>query len=151
MQFQQLFNRLQSAQDRIEVAAILVELAERAERNVILQEALKKVELPPPYNILKYTSPSPGGRKKGYWGRVPYTHDFPSINQVQARLEFSKINYSLFGTKGTVERPDGTRIGRVNFIAGELMRSRRVVSEEEKADRQRQKAIERIAQSEHFQ
>ncbi len=130
------------------MAAILVELAACAERNPTLQDILRKIDLPVPYNILKYTSP--GGRRKGYWGRIPYTRDFPSINQVQARLEFSKINYTLFGTKGTVERPDGTRIGLVNHLAGELMRSRKIVSEGEKADRQRQKAIERIAQAEHF-
>ncbi len=148
MQLQHLFNKLQTARDRIEIARVLVELAARAERNPTLQEVLRKIELPAPYNILKYTSP--GDRRKGYWGRIPYTRDFPSINQVQARLEFSKINYALFGTKGTVERPDGTRIGRVNFMAGELMRARKIVSEGERADRQRRKAIERLMQPEHF-
>lgn len=148
MQLQHLFNKIMTTQSRIEMAAILVELAERAERNLTLQEFLRKTRLPAPYNVLEYISP--GGRRRGYWGRIPHTRDFPSINQVQARLEFSKINYSLFGTKGTVERPDGTRIGLVNYFAGELMRSRRVVSEEEKAGRLRQKAIERIALAEHF-
>lgn len=147
MRLQHLFNKLQTTQDRIEIARVLVELAGRAERNPALQEVLRKTELPAPWNILEYVKP---GNRCGYWARIPYWREHPSVAQAQARLEFSKINYSLFGTKGIVERPDGTRIGLLNQLAGELMRSRKIVSEESKADGQRQKAIERIARLEHF-
>ncbi|MBU3967578.1 MAG: hypothetical protein KKG76_09415 [Euryarchaeota archaeon] len=143
MKLQPLFNKLQTTRDRIGIARVLVELASRAEHNPTLQEVLAKIRLPSPFNVVEYVRP--GDRRKGYWARIPYTREHPSVAQVQARLEFSKINFSLFGTKGTVERPDGTRIGRVNLIVGDLMRSQRIVSEEEKADRQKQKAIERIA------
>lgn len=141
-QSKQLLSKIQTAHDRLELAAILVTLAERAENNPMLQETLKKLELPAPYNVLEYIKP---GNRRGYWGRIPYTREHPSARQLQARLNFSEINYSLFGTKGTVERPDGTRIGLVNLLAGKIMRSCKVVSEEEKANRQRQKSIERIA------
>lgn len=143
MQLHQLFNRLQTAQDRVEVATILVDLATRAERNTALQDVLRKIKLPSPYDVLEYTRPSSRG-KKGYWGRIPRWRQYPSIAQAQARLTFSEINFSLFGTKGTVERPDGTRIGLVNFIAGEQMRSRKIVSEGEMNDRTRQRMIERL-------
>jgi len=146
MQLQQLFDRLQIAQDRVEVATILVDLATRAERNTALQNVLRNIKLPSPYDVLEYTRPSSRG-KKGYWGRIPSWRQYPSIAQAQARLTFSEINFSLFGTKGTVERPDGTRIGLVNHLVGEFMRSRRIVNEEEKVDRQRQKAMDRIVEA----
>ncbi|MDO8724898.1 MAG: hypothetical protein Q7J35_02385 [Candidatus Methanoperedens sp.] len=138
---------MQTTQDRMEIARVLVEFAERAERNPTLQNTLRKMELPAPFNVIEYVKP---GNRRGYWARKSYSREHPSVAQAQARLEFSEINYSLFGTKGTVERSDGTRIGRVNFIAGELMRSRKIISEEEKADRQKQRAIERLVQVEHF-
>ncbi len=150
MQLQHLISKLQSTQDRMEIAAILVELAETAESNPTLQDVLRKAELPPPCHIFEYVKPSGGGKKRGYWARIPHTREHPSANQLQARLAFSEINYSLFGTKGTVERPDGTHIGHVNHLAGELMRGRKSVSNEERVQRQRQKAIDRIAQVEHF-
>lgn len=128
----------------MEVATILVDLATRAERDTALQDVLRKIKLPSPYDVLEYTRPSSRG-KKGYWGRIPRWRQYPSIAQAQARLTFSEINFSLFGTRGTVERSDGTCIGLVNHLAGKLMRSRRIVSEEEKADRQKQKIIERLA------
>lgn len=138
-----LLRRLVNSRDRTETAAILVELADRAERNPLLQEILGKMQLPPPFHIFEYRKAS---GKKGYWARIPYTREHPSAGELEARLTFSEIAYSLYGTRGTVERSDGTRIGLVNHLQGEIMRGMEIVSDEEKVERQKQKAIERIAQ-----
>lgn len=137
----QLYRQIQNSNDRMEVARILVELADRAEHNVMLREILRKTVLPPPFNVFEYIKPN---NRRGYWARKPYWREYPTKAQLQVRLQFSKISYSLFGTKGTFERPDGTRIGRVNQLAGDLMRSRKIVSKEEREERKKQKAIERI-------
>lgn len=138
----QLLRQIQNSNDRMEMARILVELADRAEHNVMVREILRKTVLPPPFNMLEYIKPN---NRRGYWARKPCWRDYPTKAQLQARLQFSKINYSLFGTKGTFERPDGTRIGRVNQLAGNLMRSRKIVSKQEREEGKKQKAIERIA------
>lgn len=139
-----LLRRLAGITDRMEMAAVLVELADRADRNAFLHELLGKLQLPPPFHVFEYRKAS---GKKGYWARIPYTREHPSAGELEARLTFSEIAYSLYGTKGTVERPDGTRIGCVNHLQGEIMRGMEIVSNEDKVERQKQKAVERIAQA----
>lgn len=136
-----LLKQVQAPKDRMEVARVLVELAENAENNPMLQEILRKIKLPPPYDVLEYRKPE---NRKGFWARIPYTREHPSEGELKSRLAFSEIAYSMYGTKGTVERPDGTRIARLNYLQGEIMRGMKVVSEDEKAERQRQKVLERI-------
>lgn len=140
----QLLRQVQVPKDRMEIARVLVELAENAENNTMLQETLRKIKLPPPYDVLEYRKRE---NSKGYWARIPYTREHPSEGEVETRLTFSEIAYSLFGTKGAVERPDGTRIARLNHLQGEIMRGMKVVSEDEKAERQKRKAMERITQA----
>ena len=139
-----LLKQVQVPKDRMEIARVLVDLAENAENNPMLQETLRKTKLPPPYDVLEYRKPA---NKKGFWARIPYTREHPSEGQLETRLVFSEIAYSLFGTKGAVERPDGTRIARLNHLQGEVMRGMKVVSEDEKAERQKRKAMERIVEA----
>lgn len=139
-----LLKQVQTPKDRMEIARVLVELAENAENNPMLQETLRKIKLPPPYDVMEYRK---RGNSKGYWARIPYTREHPSEGEVETRLTFSEIAYSLFGTKGTVERQDGTRIARLNHIQGEIMRGMKVVSEDEKTEKQRQKAMDRIVEA----
>jgi len=139
-----LLKQVQAPKDRMEIARVLVELAENAENNPMLQETLRKIKLPPPYDVLEYRK---RGNSKGYWARIPYTREHPSEGELETRLAFSEIAYSLFGTKGVVERPDGTRIARLNYLQGEIMGGMMVVSEDEKAERQKRKAMERIFES----
>lgn len=138
-----LLRMLANPVDRMETAAALVELAERAEKTPLLQEILGKIQLPPPFHIFEYRKPS---GKTGYWARIPYTREHPSASQLEARLTFSMISNSLYGTKGTVERQDGTRIATVPHLVGKIMSGMEIVSEEERAERQKQRAVERIAQ-----
>lgn len=139
---QQLLRQIQITGNRIKLAEILIELADRAENNPGLQQILRKITLPPPFNALEYIKP---GNRKGYWARKPYWREHPTANQLEARLRFSVINYHLYGTKGTVKRKDGTRIGLVNQLASDLMRRRKIVSAGELAERRKQKLIDRIA------
>ena len=139
-----LLKQVQAPKDRMEVARVLVELAENAENNPMLQETLKKIKLPPPYDIMEYRKP---GNRKGFWARIPYTREHPSEGELETRLAFSKVAYSLFGTNGTVERPDGTRIARLNYLQGEIMRGMKVVSDAKKTERNRQKVMERIVEA----
>lgn len=139
-----LIRRLTNSTDRMETAAILTELADRAERKPLLREILSKMQLRPPFHVFEYRKPA---NKKGYWARIPYNREHPSPAEIEARLTFSEIAYSLYGTRGTVERPDGTRIGLLNQSIGEMMRGMEIVSGDERVERQKQKAIERIAQA----
>lgn len=139
-----LLKRVQAPKDRMEIAGVLVELAENAENNPMLQEVLRKIKLPPPFNVLEYRKPA---NKKGYWARIPHGREHPSEGELETRLIFSEIAHSLFGTKGTVKRPDGTRIGRLNHLQGELMRGMKVMSQDEKAERDRRKTVDRITQA----
>ena len=139
-----LLRQVQAPKDRMELARVLVELAENAENNPMLQETLRKIKFPPPYDVLEYRKPV---NKKGYWARIPYTREHPSEVELETRLTFSEVAYSLFGTKGTVERPDGTRIARLNHIQGEIMRGMKVVSEDEKTEKQKRKAMDRIVEA----
>ncbi len=138
----QLLKQVQTLKERIEIASILVELANRAENNPRLQEILRKIKLRPPFSVLEYIKPR---NRRGYWARKPYWREHPTISQLQARLEFSEISYSLYGLKGTVKMSDRTRIPRDSYLVGELMRGKKFVSEEEIAQRRRQKSVERIA------
>lgn len=141
---QQLLKKIQTLEDKMEIAAILVELANRAENNPMLQEMLKKIKLHPPFDVLEYIKPR---NRKGFWARKPYWREHPTMPQLQARLEFSELSYSLYGLKGTVERQnsDHTRIPYNSYLVGELMRGKKFVSEEKLAARRRQKILERIA------
>lgn len=139
-----LLRQAQAPKDRMEIARVLVELAENAENNPMLQETLRKIKLPPPYDVLEYRKRE---NSKGFWARIPYTREHPSEGEVETRLTFSEIAYSLFGTKGTVERPDGTRIARLNQLQGEIMRGMKFVSEDEKTEKLRRKVMERITQA----
>lgn len=141
---QQILQRLQTSKDRMEMAVILTELAERAEKNPMMQDFLRKVRLRPPFDRFEYRKP---GNRKGFWARKPYWREHPTVPQLQAKLELSETANSLYGERGTVERPDGTRIARVPHLVGEQMRGKKFASEEEQAERKRQKTIERIAQA----
>lgn len=136
---QELLHRA-AASNRVDAAAALVTLADEAERSPYLQEYLRRVDLPPPFHIFEYVKP---GNRRGYWARKPYWREHPTRAQIQARLRFSKINWLLYDTRGTVERPDGTRISKISQLAGELMKGQ-IVSDEEKEERRKQKAIERL-------
>lgn len=141
---QQMVQRMQTSKDTIEMAEILTEFAERAEHNVMLQESLRKIRLRPPFDRFEYRKP---GNRKGFWARKPYWREHPTVPQLEARLELSETAYSLYGERGAVERPDGTRIARVPHLVGEQMRGMKFVSEDERAERKRQRIIERIAQA----
>jgi len=139
-----LLKQVQTPKDRMEFARVLVDLAENAENNPMLQETLRKIKFPPPYDVLEYRK---RGNSKGFWARIPYTREHPSRGELETRLTFSEIAYSLYGTKGNVERSDGTRIARLNHLQGEIMRGMEVVSEVEKAEKQKQKAMDRIVEA----
>jgi len=139
-----LLKQVRAPTDRMGFARVLVELAENAENNPMLQETLKKIKLPPPYDVMEYRKPE---NRKGFWARIPYTREHPSEGELEARLAFSEIAYSLFGTNGTVERPDGTRIARLNYYQGEIMRGMKFVSDDKKTERQRQRVMERIIEA----
>lgn len=141
---QSLLKQVQAPKDRMEVARVLVELAENAERNPMLQEILRKIKLPPPYDVMEYRKP---GKRKGFWARIPYTREHPSEGELETRLAFSEIAYSLFGTNGTVERQDSTRIAKLNYLQGEIMRGMKFVSDDKKTERQRQRVMERIIEA----
>ncbi|MDO9356502.1 MAG: hypothetical protein Q7T55_22585 [Solirubrobacteraceae bacterium] len=139
-----MLKQVQAPKDRMEIARVLVELAENAENNPMLQETLRKIKLPPPYDVLEYRKRE---NSKGFWARLPHTREHPSEGQLETRLAFSEIAYSLFGTKGAVEIPDGTRIARLNYLQGEIMRGMKAVSEDERAEKQKQKAMDRIVEA----
>lgn len=145
----QLFRMLQaSVHNRVMIAVILVELADRAERDPLLQEELHMIIPPPPLDNLEYVRPH-GFRgtsyTKGYWRRVPYTINMPTIPMAEHRLAVSKESYSLFGTKGVVVRPDGTQITRVAHTIGEKFQGVRYSTDEELAERKKRRTVERMA------
>lgn len=143
-----LFQMLRaSVHNRVMIAVILVELADRAEREPLLQEILYKTIPPPPLDNLEYVRPHGfrGSYTKGYWRRVRYTLDMPTIPMAEHRLAVSKLSYSMFGTKGIVERPDGTQINRAAHTLGETLRGVRYTTEDEMAERKRRRAVERMA------
>lgn len=145
----QLFRMLQaSAHNRVMIAVILVELADRAERDQMLQEMLHKIIPPHPLDNLEYVRPHDfrgESYTKGYWRRVRYTLDMPTIPMAEHRLAVSKLSYSLFGRKGIVERLDGTQITRVAHTIGERFRGIRYTTDEEITERKRRRAVERMA------
>jgi len=138
---QQLLQVIQTSENKIKVAESLVELAERAENNHMLQQLLRRITPPPPFNSLEYIKP---GNRKGCWAKKPYWREHPTEAQLEARLRFSEVNYFLYGTKGTVQRPDGTQTGLVNHLAGQLMRSKKTLNEKKLAERKKQKIIEKM-------
>lgn len=150
-----LFQMLQaSVHNRVMIAIILVELADRAERDPLLQEELHMIIPPHPLDNLEYVRPHDfrgESYTKGYWRRVRYTLEMPTIPMAEHRFAVSKFSYSMFGTKGVVERPDGTQINRVVHALGETFRGVRYVTDEEIADRKRCRAVERMAGEEPVQ
>jgi len=149
-----LFQMLQaSVHNRVMIAIILVELADRAERDPLLQEELYMTIPPPPLDNLEYVRPHDfkGSYTKGYWRRVRYTLDMPTMPMAEHRFAVSKFSYSMFGTKGVVERPDGTQIPLPAHALGETFRGVRYMTDEEIADRKRRRAVERMAGEEPVQ
>lgn len=145
LHYAELLQQLRVTGDRYEIAKLMVELVERAERSPHLQELLKKIKLNSPFDNFEYIKCL---NKKGFWRRVSYTREHPSVAQAEFRLAASKINADLFGTEGIVERLDGTRIPLAVHLAGEKLRGRKFTSDEEKAQREKERAVERIAGSE---
>jgi hypothetical protein len=137
-----LLNRLSRFQDdRLTIAAIMVELADRAERNAFLQELLRKIRMPKPFDTFEYKRGNP--HRKGHWAKRAYTRDFPTPAQLEARIHVAELSHSLFGTKGNMERDNDTRIARINYIVGEELRGKKIVSDEEKEE---QKKLSRIVE-----
>jgi len=131
-----LLNRLSRLQDdRLTIASMMVELADRAERNIFLQELLRKIKMPQPFDIFEYKRGNV--RRKGHWARRAYTRDFPTPAQLEARIQISELSHELSGTKGNVERKNDTIIARLNYIVGEELRGKRFVSDEEKEERKK--------------
>lgn len=129
--------------DRLTTAAMMIELAERAERNVFLQELLRKIRLPYPYDVFEYKRGN--AKRKGHWARWAYTRDFPTPAQLEARIQVAELSHSLFGTKGNVERDNDTTIARINYIVGEELRGKKIVSDEETEERKKLSRIVEIA------
>jgi hypothetical protein len=137
-----LLNRLSRLQDdRLTIASIMVELADRAERNIFLQELLRKIKMPQPFDTFEYKRGNE--RRKGHWARRAYTRDFPTPAQLEARIRVAEISHELSGTKGNVERNNDTKIARINYIVGEKLRGKRFVSNAEKEE---QKKLSRIVE-----
>jgi hypothetical protein len=114
---------------------MMVELADRAERNIFLQELLRKIKMPQPFDTFEYKRGNE--RRKGHWARRAYTRDFPTPAQLEARIQISELSHELSGTKGNVERKNDTIIARLNYIVGEELRGKRFVSDEEKEERKK--------------
>ena len=153
----ELFRMLQaSVHNRVMIAIILIELADRAERDPLLQEMLHMIKPPPPMDDFEYVRPhiKPGNLKKrsahvaGYWRRVQPNYVFPTIPQAEHRLAVSKYGYSLFKTKGVKVLPDGRQISRVVHSIGEKFRGVRYTTEEERAEKKRRRTVERMAGAE---
>lgn len=149
----QLLRMLQaSIHNRVMIAIILVELADRAERDPLLQEELHMIIPPPPLDNLEYVRPHiQRTYTKGYWRRVRYNLEMPTIPWAESMLALSEHAYSLFGTKGVITRPDGTQINRVVHALGEKFRGVRYVTDEELVERKRRRAVERMAGEEPVQ
>lgn len=140
----ELITTISLSQDRIAIASAMVELAERAEKNELLQKALKKIELPPPFDIFGYRKGESG--RRGGWYKKPNWMYERSPAQLYQQWKLSAIAYRLWGQKGNVVREDGTRIATINHMIGEELRGVKVISDVEKHERNRQRTIERIAQ-----
>lgn len=143
-QYEQILVQIQASKDKNETAVLMIELAEHAERNPMLQETLRKIKLKPPFDIFEYVKCY---NKKGFWRRTRPNREFPSVAEAEFRLEASKINAGLFGTKGVVDMLDGTRIPLRDYIAGEMMRGRKFISDEARDERERNKTIDRIVRT----
>ena len=142
--YQASLERLKTSGDRYEIAEAMLELADRAERSPLLQEILRKIKLRPPFENLEYIKCY---NRKGYWRRAPLNPDHPTVAQAEFQLKASQTHTSLFGIKGVVERLDGTRIPLEVHLASEMMRGMKFTSDEEKEERKRKKAIERIVRT----
>jgi hypothetical protein len=139
-----LFNRLSNFKDdRLTTAAMMIELAERAERNVMLQELLRKLRMPEPFDIFEYKRGNK--HRKGHWARRAYTREFPTPAQAEARLQMAELTHALFGTKGNMERDNDTTIARINYIVGEELRGKKIVSDEVKEERKKLSRMVEIA------
>lgn len=129
-----LLNRLSKFQDdELTTISIMLELAKRSQRDLFLQELLRKIKLPPPYDVFEYRRGNE--QRKGYWARRAYIRDFPTPAQLETMIRFGELSYSLYGTKGNVERHKDTTIARINYIVGEELRGKKIVGDEEKEER----------------
>lgn len=139
-----LLNRLSRFRDdRLTTAAMMVELAERAERNTFLQELLRKIRMPEPFDTFEYKRGN--ARRKGHWARRAYTRDFPTPAQLEARIQVAELSHELYGTKGNVDRDNDTTIARINYIVGEELRGKKIVSDKEKEERKKLSRIVEIS------
>lgn len=139
-----LLNRLSRSQDdRLTIASMMVELADRAERNIFLQELLRKIKMPQPFDTFEYKRGNV--RRKGHWARRAYTRDFPTPAQLEARIRVAELSHSLSGTKGNVERDNDTKIARINYIVGEELRGKKLVSDDEREERKKLSRIVEIS------
>lgn len=140
-----LFNRLSRFKDdRLTTAAMMIELAERAERNVLLAELLRKINMPPPFDIFEYKRGNP--TRKGHWAIRAYTREFPTPAQAEARLRVAELSHALTGTKGNVDRDNDTRIARINSIVGDQMRGMKFISDEDKEEKRKEIKIIKMYQ-----
>ena len=139
-----LLNRLSRLQDdRLTIASMMVELADRAERNAFLQELLRKIKMPQPFDSFEYKRGNI--RRKGHWARRAYTREFPTPAQLEARIQVAELSHSLSGTKGNVERDNDTKIARINYIVGEELRGKKLVSDDEREERKKLSRIVEIS------
>lgn len=139
-----LLNRLSRLQDdRLTIASIMVELADRAEINPFLQELLRKIKMPQPLDTFEYKRGNL--RRKGHWARRAYTRDFPTPAQLEARVQVAELSHELSGTKGNVERNNDTKIARINYIVGEELRGKKYVNNEDTEERKKLSRIVEIS------
>ena len=139
-----LLNRLSRLQDdRLTIASMMVELADRAEINPFLQELLRKIKMPQPFDSFEYKRGNI--RRKGHWARRAYTREFPTPAQLEARIQVAELSHSLSGTKGNVERDNDTKIARINYIVGEELRGKKLVSDDEREERKKLSRIVEIS------
>ncbi|MDD3813259.1 MAG: hypothetical protein PHZ02_01325 [Desulfocapsaceae bacterium] len=145
--YQETLERLKTSNDRKEIAIAMVELAEHAERSSILREILKKTKLRYPFDNFEYVK-CPG--RKGYWRRSPANREFPTVAQAEFRLAASKVNSSIYGMKGMVDRLDGTQVPLRDIVAGEMLRGTKFTSDKVKEERKKERTIERLTREEPY-
>jgi len=62
------------------------------------------------------------GAKRHFFRVRPYTYDYPTKNQLKARLRFAEENFKRFGTKGVVKLPDGREINKVAYEVSQIIK-----------------------------
>lgn len=94
-----------SAEVRKEIAEARVEI--KAGRFHTFEEVKRELGLSDLQ--LEWVKPGRDGRK-GYFRKIPYTRERPSVAQAHARLRFSQVATSTFGVRGVVNTVDGRAI-----------------------------------------